>query len=247
MKTILNKKYYLFGIISIIIFWFVLAYIFKDNSFVIPSPIKTIDYLLYLLSKEYTYRCIYNSFKLMFIGFIIAFSFAIVCGIFSGNSKKIEDFISPFLLMVRSIPTISIVFIFIIISGYENAPILLVSVISFPILYQGVLFGIKNINIDYIESMRIDGASIIEENVYLRLPLSIPSIISSIMASFSLSFKVEIMAEVICGNYVKGLGSAINGARIMDPTNMVPIFAYSLIAIMIMLIIDLFANLLNNK
>lgn len=243
MKNIINKKFYLYGIVFLIIIWFALAYIFKDNSFVFPNPIDTIKYTLYLLGKTYTYICIYNSLKLMIVGFGLAFVFGVVLGIISGNSKKIFYCISPFMVVLRSFPTVSLIYLFIVIFGYEYAPALLVCVIALPIIYQGVLYGIENIESNLVESIRIDGANIFEENLFLKIPLSIPSIVSSIVSSFSLSFKVEIMAEVISGGYVKGIGSAINGARISDPTNMTSVFAYSLIAILVMLLIDRLSRL----
>ena len=55
------------------------------------------------------------------------------------------------------------------------------------------------------------------------------------------------MAEVITGSSLPGLGSAILGARSSDPTNMVPVFGYSLIAVGLMLMIDYLASLIRTK
>ena len=70
---------------------------------------------------------------------------------------------------------------------------------------------------------------------------------TGIASSFALSLKIEIMAEVITGYTRLGLGSAILSAQRSDPTNMVPVFAYSLVAIVIMLVFDSVANVVKEK
>ena len=79
------------------------------------------------------------------------------------------------------------------------------------------------------------------------LPTLAPGFASAFTSSFALSFKIEIMAEIIAGSTKPGLGSAIKYATTSDPSNMVPIFAYSLIAIVIMLIITGISSILKRK
>ena len=65
-----------------------------------------------------------------------------------------------------------------------------------------------------------------------------------ISSSFALSIKIEIMAEALSGFTGYGLGVAIRYAQENNPGNMVPVFAYSFLAILVMLIISLGANLI---
>ena len=55
------------------------------------------------------------------------------------------------------------------------------------------------------------------------------------------------MAEILTGDTRSGLGCAILAAQRNDPTNMIPIFAYSLIAIICVLTIDLLTNFIKKK
>ena len=71
------------------------------------------------------------------------------------------------------------------------------------------------------------------------MPLAIPYIVVGIASSFALSFKTEIMAEIITGNTDNGLGNAIRGYRNLDSSDLTPIFAITLIAIIIIWIVDL--------
>lgn len=67
------------------------------------------------------------------------------------------------------------------------------------------------------------------------------------VSSFALSFKIEIMAEVLTGYTRNGLGSAIQYARTSNPSDMATIFAYALIAIIIMLIVSLIEEIVKRQ
>ncbi len=55
------------------------------------------------------------------------------------------------------------------------------------------------------------------------------------------------MAEVITGYSKLGLGSAILASQRSDPTDMTDVFAYSLSAVLLVLLIDGMAKLLEKK
>ena len=107
----------------------------------------------------------------------------------------------------------------------------MVILISFPILYESISGGIENMDKDVINAMKLDSGSFIYNIIKIQIPLIIPYVVIGIASSFALSFKIEIMAEILTGSTRNGLGSAILASQKNDPTNMVPIFAYSLIAI----------------
>ena len=131
--------------------------------------------------------------------------------------------------------------------GAKNAPIMIVLLISFPILYESVVGGYENIDKSLIDYLKLDGENKIGNIVKIKFPLAMPYMFVGIASSFALSFKIQIMAEILTGDTRSGLGCAILGAQRNDPTNMVPIFAYSLIAIILVLIIDLIAIVIKKR
>ena len=248
-KSILSKKEtaYITGIILLVVSWQVFSSLVGEKVMVFPGPIETLKYAVYLLGKSYTYRCIAFTMERMLTGFLISFAAALIFGMIGANSEFIEEMFKPFFITLRAIPTASLIYLFIIIAGLKNAPMLLVVLVCFPIIYEGVKDGIKNVPAGIASAAKVDGASLLEENFRVRLPLSFPYIIVAMVTSFSLSFKIEIMAEVITGSTNAGLGSAIAGVRSSDPTNMVPVFGYSLIAVAVMLVIDHLGSLLIDR
>ena len=246
-KSTSNNKIYFLGVILLILMWQLLSLLIGEETMVFPGPLATVKYALYLLGREYTYKCIAATMYKMISGFMVSFLLGLFLGTLAGNFETFEKLFNPTIITLRAIPTASLVYLFIVLAGFKTAPIFLVILISFPIIYEGVMGGVRNIPKGIINATRLDGASFLKENLRIRLPLALPYIIVALASSFSLCFKIEIMAEVITGSSNPGLGSAILGARSSDPTNMVPIFAYSLIAVVIMLILDYFSSFIRNK
>jgi len=247
-RSISNKKiYYLLGIILFVVFWQVLAMIIDQQKMIFPGPYVSLQYALKLLTREYTYRCIRATFLKALCGYAISFVIALLLGVIAGNFEVFEQLMKPTVTVLRAIPTASLIYLFIALAGFRNAPVLLVIVISFPIIYEGVVAGIRNISKSIKGALLVDGADLLRSNIRVRLPLAVPYIVVAMANSFSLSFKIEIMAEVITGASSAGLGSALLAARANDPSNMVPIFAYSLIALFLILLIDFICSFIANK
>ena len=222
--------------------WQAFSMLLGEETMLFPGPVKTFEHAFQLLESPYTWKCISSTMMRMLDGFFLSFGLALLLGVPAGNFEAFEVFLAPFITMLRAIPTASLVYLFIVLAGFRKAPVYLVTLICFPIIYEGVRTGIANTPETILQAARLDKASFFKENLAIRLPLAMPFVIASAASAFSLSFKIEIMAEVITGSSIPGLGSAIAGVRAADPTNMVPVFSYSLIAVGLMLVIDFFST-----
>lgn len=246
MKAFISNKFVLFGLgtIFVVLLWALASLLFDKNGAILPSPILTMGKFGEILVDSYTYKCLGFTMLRMLAGFGLSFVLALVFGVIAGNNAYIYQFLKPLMTVIKSIPTVALVFLFLVLITPKDAPIFVVFVICFPILYEGVVGGIKNINEDIIDASKVDGANYIKSTLYIKIPLAIPYIIVSIVSSFALSFKIEIMAEVIAGSTRNGLGSVIHFTQVDDPTNMAGVFAYSLLAIIIMLLVTLFEEII---
>lgn len=247
-RFISNKKIvYILGIVLIFVLWGLLSIIIGEDTFIFPGPIKTIKQAFSMLKESYIYKCIWQTIIRMLGGFIISFVLAFILGTIAGNNENIEELLKPSITLFKSVPTASLVYLFLVLVGARMTPMVIVIMVSFPILYESIVGGIKATPIAYIEAARLDATTKINENLKVRIPLAIPYVMVGVASSFALSLKIEIMAEVITGYTRLGLGSAILAAQRSDPTNMVPVFAYSLVAIVIMLVFDGISNMIKNK
>lgn len=245
MRHIFGNKIFLYGIGIVIFFaiWGIVSLCIGNTVSLFPDPISTIKESFFLLGEAYFYKCLGATLLRMIIGFGIALILALVLGIFAGHYKKLQTVFSPTMTIMKAVPTAALVFLFLMLLKAKNAPILIVVLICMPILYEAIIGGFNNIDPNVIDAASVDGGNPLKTIFMVKLPLSMPSIIIGVASSFALSLKIEIMAEVVSGDTGYGLGVAISTLFTKDPSNLVPIFAYAFLTIVIALIITALSKL----
>lgn len=242
-KTVLKIS----GILLLVLFWQLLAIVVGQETFILPGPIYTVKELIRLLSASYIYKCIYQTFMRMITGFVVSFALAFVFGVIAGNNEIVEELLKPTMTTFKAIPTACLVYLFLVLVGARITPLVIVILVSFPILYESVVGGIKSTPVSMLKAAKIDGANSLSINLKIRIPFALPYVMVGISSSFGLALKIEIMAEVITGYTRLGLGSAILAAQRSDPTNMVPVFAYGLATVLLVLICDAVSKIIKVK
>ena len=239
-KYFINKYTLTFlGILLFLAFWYVLYLIAGSTEAIFPDPFSTIKEMFIYLGEAYTYKCILGSLERMLIGFGAASILGILVGMIVGNFTNLKYVFNPTIIALKAIPTAAIVFLFLVLAGLKNAPVYVVFIIVFPMVYEATVSGYNHIDSNIINALKVDGKNGFYSNFKVKLPLSFPYIALGLLTSFALSFKIEIMAEVISGSSSYGIGRAIQSSYINSSNGMVPTFAYSLIAIVVMLIVTL--------
>ena len=239
-----NTSLYIFGIFFVFLVWFFISLSQGYGNLVFPDPWTTLIKTGGLLSRSYIYKCVGWTFLRTLIAFAIAFLSALILGLLAGNFPKLATFLKPIITVLKSAPTAAFVFLFLVISGTRYAPIYIVFILSFPILYESFVGGIKNIPQEIKDALKVDTGSIFQSFFRVKLPLAMPYVLVGLASSFALSFKTSIMAEIVAGDTNYGLGCAINAYRSENPVDLTPIFAVALIAVAIILIIDLISYII---
>ena len=192
-----------------------------------------------MLGNKNTYVRIGWSLLRTLEGFGIALGLALLFGILAGLVKKIQILLRPIMIVFKSAPTAAFVFLFFVLFTGKNAPIFVVTLLAFPILYESIVAGFNNIPKEIEDSLLVDSNGRLKGILRVKIPIAMPYFMVGLASSFALSFKTEIMAEIITGSTNPGLGTAIYAYRIMDASNLTPIFAIAVIAVFIILIVDL--------
>ncbi len=253
MRRIFGNKYFLYsiGVLIFFLIWALISLCLGNSVSLFPDPITTIKEAFLTLGNLYFYKCLGTTLLRMLIGFGIALISAFVLGILAGEFKELQTVFSPIMTIMKSVPTAALVFLFLVLLKAKNAPILIVVLICTPILYESIIGGFNNIDPNILDAASIDGGKKLKTTFEVKLPQAMPSIIIGIASSFALSLKIEIMAEVVSGDTSYGLGVAISTAMTRDPSNLVPIFAYAFLTIIVALLFTalskLVKHLLRNK
>ncbi len=241
MKLISNKYFLtVVGVGLLFLIWYILFLVTGQSIYTFPDPGSVLVKSFELFGKPYLYKCIWGSLYRMLIGFGVASILGILLGMVVGNFTKLKHVFNPTMIALRSIPTAALVFLILRLVGFKNASIYIVMVIVFPMVYEATVSGYQNVDVEIRNSMRIDSPNAFANNFRVLLPLSMPYIAVGLTSSFALSFKIEIMAEVLTSSSdFYGLGSAISIAYADQSDGLVSTFAYSFIAILIMMLVTL--------
>ncbi len=237
-----KKIYILLGILLLIIGW-IIIYFYIGNPLIIPSPIDVIKALITLFKSSTIYIDIYQTLYRTIISFVISFIIGLIFATIAAKSNKIEDVFKPFFACLRAIPTVSFIIIFIMIIGFNKAPYYIVFIISFPIIYQSILEGYKNIDSELKMINKLDNYNSLKNYFLFTFPMIKRSLITAFISSATLSFKVEVMAETLTGSTrLKGLGFLIHTYRYEN--NIAAIIAIAILIIVLSSFFELLGKLL---
>lgn len=233
------------GIVFVFALWWLLS--FLVNSTLFPGPLRTFEELGVLLGKQATYLAVGGTLLRLGLAFLISFLAAFVLGIISGLFKPFKMFLSPLVIVLKTIPTAALILIMICLLLPKQALLIVVFLVMFPILYESVVSGIENIDDSVMMALRIDAKPHGLKSIFrVIIPMSGPYIILGIIQSIGLGMKVSIMAEVLVGNpRIPGLGIILHDGY--QYAYMPQVFAVAFIAIVLIGLVDLGLNFAKKK
>lgn len=146
--------------------------------------------------------------KRALLGFIIALFFAVSLGMAAGFSKPVYYLLRPLVLINKAVPTMAMILLALIWLESERAPILVGFVVIFPVIYENVVEGIRNVDVKLVEMMNI-----YEINKLDRLKdLYIPSIQSFLFGGMSAAMGLNLKINHGCRGTQSAYG--INGYQL---------------------------------
>lgn len=133
-------------------------------------------------------------------------------GILVGLFAKVEKMFDPTLQMIRMIPSLAVVPLFILWFGIgEESKILLIAKGAFFPLYINTYLGIRNVDNKWFEVTRVLGYSRIQQIRRLVIPAALPNILLGTRLSIGLSWLGLVVAELIAST--SGVGYMMSDAR----------------------------------
>lgn len=232
----------LIGLGLFFLLWTLLSH--TTNGNIIPSISRTFNVLFKSLSQLKTYQAVGFTILRVLGALTVSTVLAIFLGSLAGYYPFIEYVLKPTVTVLRSFPSVALVLILIIYT--KAASFLLVSIVLFPLIYEAVVNGCKEVKREYQDVLSLDSGEKPINVVKVILPLSFDYIAIGVLQSIGLGLKVQIMGETFMGStkYI-GLGKEIYMAYL--DVNMSKIFALALIAIVIVLIFDLITVVLKKR
>ncbi len=229
-KKNINKQNLPIWVILLWIALWQLLSILIDSQILLPSPLSVLEKLFFLLGQQYFWQSILHSMSKITLGFLLALTIGIVSAVIAYKSKIFKEFISPFILIFKSVPVASIIILILIWISSENISIFISFIMVMPIVYTNVLSGIDNLDIQLNEMATVFKVSPRTKVRYIILPQIMPFIESACLVGLGMCFKAGIAAEVI-GLPDNSIGENLYQAKIF--LDMPTLFAWTIVIIAI--------------
>lgn len=153
---------------------------------------------------------------------------AFILGIAAGISYRIEAALSPFETAMRAVPTMGVLLLSLIWFNSEITPVFVASLIALPLLYRGVVNGVKNIDDRLIQMSAGFRVPFLRRLSRLYIPSIRPFTLTAYSTALGLLVKVMVTAEVL-SQPRKGIGTEFQIARAQLDT--ATIFGWAMIVI----------------
>lgn len=208
MKSNIKK---IIGAAILFTIWSIAALIVNDEI-ILPGFNSVIKKLYIYIKTGQIFRPLLITTYRILIGVLISIVLACATGYIS-YKFKLEDYLCPFVTLMRAVPVVSMVLIVLFFTNKNTLSIIVIFFVSFPIIYENVLTGLKSIKREKLEMAKIYGLNGISKFKYIEWQAIIKSLMLALTISFGLAFKAGSTAEVIAGA-AGGLGDMLYLAKI---------------------------------
>ena len=227
-----DSLFFLLSVLIIIVLWWVLAETRFKQAGIIPTPIDTIRIIQEEMRKDSFSKAIFSTLERSLISFLISFAAASVLAALAHFKRFVGSMLSPFIVLCRSMPTMALILILLLVVGSNMLPTVVAFLVVFPLCYENMRAAINETDRKLITMAKIFKISKWRQAVGIYIPAMLPFVFSSVIAGFGLNIKVVISAEVM-GLPAMSIGHLILSAR--QGFNFGVSFAWLVIAVILSL------------
>ena len=187
---------------------------------VLPSPTQIIAAFVELWDTGELQRALPVSISRSVIGLTIGGSIGLLIGLFAGLWRLGEEIFDAPLQMLRTVPFIAVVPLFIIWFGIDESVkiIIILKATLFPV-YLNTYSGVRSVDPKLVEAARVFGLSHPKIIRHVILPTAMPSILVGVRVSAGVSLLALVLAEQI--NARSGIGYILTNAAMNQRSDII--------------------------
>ncbi|WP_411880289.1 ABC transporter permease [Polaromonas sp. YR568] len=206
--------------LGLLLLWQVTAELGLVSRQVLPPPTQIIAAFAELIENGELQRALPASIGRSLAGLSIGGGIGLLLGLFAGLWKKGEEIFDAPLQMLRTIPFISAVPLFIIWFGIdESVKIIIILVATIFPVYLNTYSGVRSVDPKLIEAARIFGLSHARIIRHVILPTAMPSILVGIRYAAGVSLLALVVSEQI--NARAGIGYILANANLNQRSDII--------------------------
>ncbi len=180
----------------------------------------------------------------IFIGFFIGVVLGFFIGILTHISGLAYSLLSPILKIIRAVPVVAIIILMYLFFDSSTLPIIIVSLMVLPIIWQTVHDGLNNTDKSLLEMSKAFNLSNSKTLLNVKIPSITPNLITSCVNALGLAWKSGVAAEVICLPNIS-LGTMLWHSK--GSIDFDEVYAVTLTVVVLSIIIEIFLKYLCNK
>lgn len=216
MKEFFKKKKLniICSVAAVAFIWicWIIAYYAVGNDYIIPSFQDTFVSLFKCLGEGAFWTAFGFTFLRTALAFVISFLLAAALAAGSALSKIFKSVVKPFVTILRTLPVLAVILLFLIWTNANVAPVIVTVLLLFPMIYARLTAAIDGVDKDVLEMARLYGVSKKDRLFRIYLPQISPAVFALTGSDISLGLKVMISAEVLSNTY-RSLGGMMQSAR----------------------------------
>jgi sulfonate transport system permease protein len=225
------------SVISFILIWDFIVVREIAGSY-LPRPIEVFNRFLYILKNPLAGKTLMGhllvSLKRVFVAFIISVFFGIPIGVLMGFNRYARAIMKPIFDLFKPMPPIAWISLAILWFGIgETSKVFIIFIGSFVPIVVNSYNGIRLVEPELYDAIRILGADYWQEHLQVTFPGSFPAIFAGIQISLSIGWTCVLAAELVGAR--EGIGFIIvmgmnvgNVAQIIVGMLVIALFAFLL-------------------
>lgn len=178
--------------------WWLLHIIFNRNVF-FPSPLRTVQTLLALVTQASFWLKVLVSMLRFLLGFLFGCLAGALFSFLTDKSKILVMLFQPVLTLFKNVPATSVIMLlWLALFRYKGiVPVAASALTVLPIVWEQMSNGHRTMDAKLLEMAKCC-ANRFDTFLYIRLPHLFPYFISGVSVSIGLAWKAGLTAEVIC-------------------------------------------------
>ncbi len=230
----LNIVYPILGVGLFLLLWYIISLI-VGIEMLLPSPKLAIEKLFSLFCNNEFWLAVGNTLYRVIISFLIGVLLSGLFAIVSYLIPIVNKILHPIIVILRAVPTMSIILLALIWLKSTTAPILVAFLILFPQLYASFTSSLNGVSEDLIDMSKAFKVPLKTQIFRLYIPQILPSSLDAMRSNISLAVKVIIAGEVLAQT-INSMGIYMQMSRIYFDT--AELLGWTIMAIILSYILE---------
>ena len=205
------------------------------QDILLVSPVSVVQRLAQLVITAGFWQSVLFSLLRITAGFLLAAVSAIFFAALAARFKRIEEFLAPAILFIKSTPVASFIILILIWVSSRNLSVVISYLMVLPIIYTNVLEGIRSADSKLLEMADVFQVPKHRRVIYIYVSQVLPFFQSACLVGLGLCWKAGVAAEVI-GIPKGSIGEKLYMAKIYFAAP--DLFAWTLTIIIVSLLFE---------